>query len=169
MTIALTSLALAARGDEADEISEQSFEDWVVRCESTRSDLSCYLFQNVFLKDGDRRLAQLAVGYPDDRETAVALVTLPLGVLLTRGIVLSIDGAVSLTVYMQRCTETGCHGRVLLPDNLLQMFKDGRTATVQYERSDGRQLVVPISLSGFTAGLEAVQNRKKSPSVSLSP
>lgn len=152
-----------ATGDAiGDTYAAASFEAWQQRCVRTESGIDpCQLY--VLLKDADgTAVGELTLfSLPEGSEgPAVAGATFiaPLETLLTTGMSLQIDDAQPKAYPFSFCTQIGCVARLGFTAEEIAQMKQGATATiviVPFVAPDER-VVLPVSLSGFTAGLAAV-------------
>ncbi len=154
-------------GEPADESSglgssyvAETHGDWEQRCVRSEEGADpCQLYQ-LLRDEGGNAVAEMSVfPLPEGREAAAgSTIITPLETLLTRNIRLSIDGGETRRYPFEFCTRQGCIARVGFTDQEVSQFKRG---------ASGRLLIVPaaapdqeislkISLSGFTAGYEAV-------------
>ncbi len=146
--------------------SGQTFENWTARCDTVKnSDTEqCFIFQNLVLKDSGQRVLHVAIGYLPQRPDPVALITLPLGIALPPGGSISIDEGEAIPFAIERCETQGCRAGVVLDDGLLQKFKKGLSASVTFHDGTRKPIAAPLSLKGFTAGLNALLKPSSVPS-----
>ncbi|MGH6947735.1 MAG: invasion associated locus B family protein [Kiloniellales bacterium] len=143
--------------DDGEEPA-QRFEDWTLRCAAPPeqpTERACYLVQNVFNRDSGQRLLQLAIGHFAVERRLGALITLPLGIQLPPGITITIDGKNPLKLQAERCLPHGCQFQLLLDDALVGRFKAGNMGGIAVFNLSNREVMVPFSLKGFTAGFKA--------------
>jgi len=81
----------------------------------------------------------------------------PLGILLPPGLGLQVDGEKVGHVPFVRCHVVGCFAQVTLTDDLVSRFKEGETAWFIVFQSQEEGIGIPISLSGFTSALAALE------------
>lgn len=138
--------------------SGDAFRDWTARCEpiGNAARNTCYIYQNVLLKRERQRLVHIAVGYLSKGGEPAAFLTVPLGVSLPGGISLQVDDGPLQRLRYERCESNGCLAPLVLSDGLVRSMKAGREARVSYFDGSRRQISVPISLLGFTAGFNAL-------------
>ena len=104
---------------------------------------------------------KVAVGYVPDKDQPVAVITLPLGIFLPTGIELQIDGKGKVgRLPINTCTPTGCQAGVQLDEDFVTRMKKGDQMTVTFGNPQGQGIAAPVSLSGFTAGLESLESEK---------
>lgn len=152
--------ALASGAPAAAPEDGRSFKDWTVRCrdeaQGEGADRACFIVQDVLLKSQNRRLLLVTVGYLASGEQPAAFFTLPLGVSLPGGISIRVDDGKPTRLRYERCDRSGCLAPLALSDELLAAFKGGRWARVAFFDPNGREVSVPVSLLGFTAGFESL-------------
>jgi len=92
-------------------------------------------------------------------EIAVAVldVITPLGVVLTEGLALKIDGGQDAIAPFQVCTEQGCLVREPVAEDLISRLKKGNGASVTVVAANQGVVSSTISLSGFTAAYNALR------------
>jgi invasion protein IalB len=155
----LLAAALVTPAAHAEPEDGKRFKDWTARCEAPEGGgpRACYLFQNILLKKANRQLLHVAVGYQPRTDTAAAVFTLPLGVSLPGGLSLTVDEGKPLRMRYERCDANGCRAPLTLNDGLIKSLKGGRWARVAFFDSNRREVSVPVSLLGFTAGFNALK------------
>ena len=87
-----------------------------------------------------------------NEQTAVAVldVITPLGVVLTEGLSMTIDGGREESAAFQICTEQGCLVREPIGDDLVTRLKRGRVAKISVFAANQGEVTSDISLRGFT-------------------
>jgi hypothetical protein len=94
-----------------------------------------------------------------DGQARILRVLAPHGVLLPKGLGLSIDNQmIGYAEYMRCLQGIGCIAEVALDDGLLERFEAGAAATFVIFLTAEEGIGIPISLDGFTAGFAALQN-----------
>lgn len=91
-----------------------------------------------------------ATGQPDQM---LMRLTVPLGVLLARGLVLSVDDTKPIDLPFERCTREGCEATAVLDKRALATFTHGTTLTVRYAMTEAAPLDIPIRLQGLADAL----------------
>jgi invasion protein IalB len=117
----------------------------------------CFIFQNLLLKTNKQRLLYLRVGYFGKDKTPTALFTLPLGVSLPGGVSLKIDDRKKIRIRYERCDKTGCLAPLALRDEQIKALQTGLKAQVAFFDTRGREISIPVSLLGFTAGFKSLK------------
>lgn len=157
---ALAVLALVATGGTASAQGavRATHGDWQVRCDTPPGSRSeqCALVQNVAAEDRPNvALTVIALKTADGRARLLRVLA-PLGVLLPSGLGLKIDNADVGRAGFVRCLPSGCVAEVVMDDNLLGQLSSGQTATFIIFQTPEEGIGVPVSLTGFKPGFEAL-------------
>lgn len=147
------------QGDAAADTPARQFEDWALECgtpEGRESD-TCYMFQNIVVKDSGQRLLHTAVGYAGDGRTPMLLLTAPLGVHLPSGLRLQIDEGETMRLPFERCTSRGCHAAATLEPEVVAALKAGLELKVTFGDGASEPVTLPVSLQGFTRAYQAIR------------
>jgi len=132
---------------------------WAQRC-SKEGDKHCEVFQRLVVEETKQRLVEFAVGYPSElKGEAQAVVLLPLGVLVSEGLILTVDGKSPARAVFRTCGPDGCIVAVNLPKEFLALMNTGKVLGVSFiDGGTGKQLNVGLSLTGFAAKLKKIQS-----------
>lgn len=145
----------------------EKFDDWFKECEMVNDEKGeqieiCQISQTLIDKESDQPMMKIAVGYVPDKEQPVAVITLPLGIFLPPGIELQIDGKGKVgRLPINTCLPSGCQAGVQLDEDFVGRMKQGSQMTVTFGNPQGKGVAAPVSLKGFTAGLQSVKREKK--------
>ena len=155
------SIGTAVTGPQVGQTYDvQSIKDWTLRCVKTESgDDPCRLHQ--LLRDAqDTPVAEINFfTVPEGGQIAAgASVVTPLETLLTEQIRLSIDGGQARLYPFRFCNRIGCISRMGFTADELAQFKRGANAQIVIvpATAPDAEVVLSISLSGFTAGFDAL-------------
>lgn len=138
----------------------ETFGSWEQRCVKTEDGSDpCQLYQ--LLKDeSGNAVAEIAMfGLPVGQEAvAGATVIAPLETLLTADLSMSVDGGNTRKYPFSWCSPVGCISRIGFTEAELGGFKKGNVAklTIVPVVAPDQKVVLSVSLTGFTAGYEAV-------------
>lgn len=143
----------------AEPFEVEVFGDWEKRCVTLPEEETCTLFQ--LLKDADgNNVAEINVfGLPPGQQAAAgATIVTPLETLLTQQITLQVDGGQARRYPFSWCNQIGCFARVGFTEPEVTAFKRGVRAvmTIVPAAAPDQQVELTISLTGFTAGFDAV-------------
>jgi invasion protein IalB len=159
-SIALLLLALITSTPAVSQSVRETkrvFQDWQEGCEgSSDSNEVCFIFQRLSYQD--RPAANIMVGFKQPQAKPMAVINLPLGaVLLPDGLRIKIDKGVDGWAPFRFCDKLGCHVEIEIDDKLFLAMKAGLNGVLAFKDLNGREIEVPLSLRGFTAGLTAIK------------
>lgn len=141
------------------------FTDWVLRCiRIEQPNDICELHQPLSDSDGTRT-AEINI-FPLNQGQAIAggTIVTPLETLLTENVRMSVDGGEVRAYPYSFCNRVGCVSQIGLTQADLDSFRRGASARVAVVPLAAPDKVVSlsISLSGFTAGYQAMVDSMKS-------
>ncbi|SIT79181.1 Invasion protein IalB, involved in pathogenesis [Yoonia rosea] len=136
------------------------FGDWSLRCikaEEGQQD-PCNLYQLLTNDDGVAVAEFNLFPLPEGRRAAAgATVVVPLETLLTEQLTIAVDGQNARIYPITFCNRAGCVARIGFTQAEVDQFKRGSVATVRLVPAvaPDTEVVLDVSLTGFTAGFEA--------------
>lgn len=134
------------------------FGSWETHCESPpgSQNQQCAIVQTVI--DADRpNLTLVVIALKTaDRKSRLLRIVAPLGVLLPPGVGLRIDNADFGRINFIRCQNNGCVAEVFIDDKLLPKLESGTTARLVIYQTLEEGVGVPMTLTGFKDGFEAL-------------
>lgn len=136
--------------------------DWEVRCLKAPEgqDDPCQLYQRLADQQGNPTADVNFFDLPDGNEiVAGATVLTPLQTLLTAQVTMTVDGGQPRRYPYSFCDGQGCYSRMGFTAEDIAAFKRGAAATliVVPALAPDQRAELTMSLSGFTAGLSAVE------------
>jgi len=148
--------------EQPQEIVRETHGDWEIRC--TTANNNCFLYQLMLNEEGtpvaEFSIIKLPVG---SEAVAGATIVAPLGTLLTRGVIFSVDDAEPTQYPFSWCTRPGCFSRFGLTDLLVKNMKEGEAVNIAlFSIAQSQEPVrISASLSGFTAAFDALENQSE--------
>lgn len=143
-----------APAPEAEEAAEvEVFGDWGKRCQvlQTSGNELCLIFQRLRLKENNQTVLYVTFGYPPIGQGPVMVVTTPLGVSLTAGVQLQVDGAGEpQQVAYNVCVQDGCRASLVVGEALLEAMQSGEKLNVTFANAQNKSLGLEVSLEGFS-------------------
>jgi len=140
--------------------TRESFGDWQMRCIKTADSKDpCQLYQLLKDDQGNSVSEISLLGLPDGgKAVAGATIATPLETLLTKQLTIVVDGGTPKVYPFSWCTKAGCFARIGLTAEDIAGFKKGSkaTLTVFHASAADKPIDLTLSLSGFTAGFDAV-------------
>jgi invasion protein IalB len=120
---------------------------------------NCGLVQNT--RDPKRESIQMSLiiasGMQNNKRVTMMRVIAPIGVFLPTGVALEIDGEAVGRVPFTRCLPQVCVAFAEASVPTLEKLKKGARANFIIYEAPGLGITMPISLSGFTKGLEELE------------
>ncbi|MEM7444003.1 MAG: invasion associated locus B family protein [Pseudomonadota bacterium] len=136
----------------------QVYGEWSVRCTGEGGEATaCEAYQSLFLAENQQRILHVAIGSANEDQDPVAIIIAPLGVSLPAGLELRIDNSWPIEFDYGSCQEDGCRAGRSLEPSMLGAMQAGVEMQVAVTETTGRQIVIPMSLIGFTAAYSAAQ------------
>ena len=149
----------AETGVGATYIREE-FGDWQLRCVRTEDDRDpCQLYQLLSDAEGNSVAEFSLFNLPQGQEAAAgATVVTPLETLLTEQLRLAIDTSAPKTYPYSFCSQVGCFARLGFTAEEVDALRAGSSAkiTIVPAAAPGQVVELTVSLTGFTAGFQAV-------------
>jgi invasion protein IalB len=154
--VVLSALSTAAWAQEetppkVETAEAQVFSDWSVACDEGQS---CQMSQAIVQPATRRLILQIKV-FTGKEPTA--LLTFPLGILLSTGWQYDIDGKSKAVLPFEICNTDGCHAGIKLTPKLLAALKRGSKMKIRFFDAGQTEVAPEISLIGFTKAYEATK------------
>jgi invasion protein IalB len=160
----------AAGQSPAQQFSiNQSVGDWVVRCVQTtiKSPAPCEVMQTTVNKDTKQRISSFSMAYVPSRDAYAMQVVVPTGVALTKGLQL---GTTLNAVKFNRCERDGCYVEIVVgADAVTQLQAAGKSTTIKVSSygPEGKEIPLPVSLTGFPEALDRMKGLAKERAIAL--
>lgn len=139
-----------------------TFGDWVVECARREQGLPCEMSQQLVDGNTGNTLTRFSVVWSPDRDRHALQVSVPLGVWLEPGAILSAGELKVDGIQYSRCLPQGCMIEALLEDPMLTALKSGEEGKLTIFDRTHKAINLPFSLRGFEAA-EADSERKQEP------
>ncbi|MEW7008856.1 MULTISPECIES: invasion associated locus B family protein [unclassified Lentilitoribacter] len=138
---------------------KEKFGEWHLVCDQPAGAPGdqCVLMQNVVADDRADVGLSVIVIKTADKKARILRILAPLGVLLPNGLGLIIDGKDLGRAYFTRCFTDGCFVQVIMDDDMLNALKSGDTAIFFIFQSEEEGIGLPVDLTGFSKGFEALE------------
>jgi len=135
--------------------------DWELRCIKAPEGQEdpCQLYQLLEDQNGNSVAEINLFNLPDgDQLEAGATIVTPLETLLTQQVRVTVDSGQPKVYPFTFCTTVGCFARVGFTAGDIASFKRGNQATITIvpAQAPDQRVELTVSLSGFTAGFDAV-------------
>ncbi|MGV6847808.1 MAG: invasion associated locus B family protein [Marinibacterium sp.] len=139
---------------------KDTFGDWKLTCVRTDSGTDPCSIVQVLLDQGGNPVAEVTLfRIEKGQAVAGATVIVPLETLLPGLLTIGVDTSPPKQYAYQFCNPVGCVAQVGLTQEDVDAFKRGRTAKVSLvpAAAPNQVIALQMSLSGFTAGFEALE------------
>jgi invasion protein IalB len=152
-----------AKKSDGNEIVERG---WTARCPKSKDKQpvekkQCEIFQRIDMKKNSMRVAEFAIGFPQEKglasDAARGVVILPLGILLEQGAEMKIDDGRPLAFKSRFCTNAGCFAYITLSRKTLDSMKKAKAATFSFKTADGRKVNLIMGLGSFEKALGEIR------------
>ncbi len=139
---------------------KETYGDWQLKCfRSEGQEDLCQMYQ-LLTEEAGNPVAEFSIFRLPDTSQAVAGATIvvPLGTLLTKDLLVSVDGGKAKSFSYSFCSMVGCFARIGLTKADLDAFKRGNAATLQIvpAQAPDQKVNIKASLNGFTAAFDNV-------------
>jgi len=136
----------------------ETHKDWTVVCDvpSQLQTEVCLIVQQRNLRDSEQPIIRVEIGYAIQTGAPFAVITTPLGVALAAGLSMRIDNGETTQFDYGSCIPKGCVVGAGLTDIQITSMKTGKEAQFTFKDNHSRDIVVPVSLKGFTAALRSI-------------
>lgn len=158
MVLGLTGFLATSPAAMAQGMVKGQYGDWQMSCDTPpgASSEQCAIIQNVTAEDQPNVGLSVIVLKTADGKARLLRVLAPLGVLLTNGLGLNVDGQNLGRVAFVRCLPNGCVAEVVMDDALIKTLSEGKTAIFSVFKTPEEGIGIPVSLKGFKQGFAAL-------------
>ncbi len=150
----------AARGPQPTDNKE--IGDWTVRCYPVKSPTPCNMLELRVAKKTGQRILGVLLAYAPSSNSNVIQISVPLGVALQNGLIISSDTYKSPPIKFRRCDQGGCYVESAIGDDILGQLAKATNAKMQIVSVDGKRYDLAFSLKGFTEARSAMVDLAKS-------
>lgn len=164
LALAFSGFVLASALLSAPAVAQpapgQKFGDWTITCDDEAGKSVCHLDQAIVDNNSKQTVLQIGVGFMPGRDGVTQpkmVIIAPLGIILPQGLTVQIDETPGAQVPLLHCLPAGCRTVINLDDATIAKFKAGNKAKITFVALNGQPVSVPVSLSGFTAGFDALK------------
>jgi invasion protein IalB len=160
-TIAIFSFPknlIAQSTDNLKDVTTTRHKNWAVTCQSAKNkDLSsCFMYQQLLVKNSNDILLSMTVDKPPALNKPRVIIRIPLGTYVSPGLSFQIDKGTALRFDIEYCDNNGCYAGMELNDGMLNLLKRGNLVRVSFQHRNRSNINLPISLSGFSSALKAL-------------
>lgn len=132
--------------------------DWRVECTNTGKALDCRVFTEVIEQKSRQIITTLTVRYPQETKKPVMMIQVPLGVLVTKPIMVSVDSNKPEQLMIQTCTQSGCAAGSQMVDSLIASMSSGKELKVVFYNVNSQPVTVTMPLAGFALAYNKIKS-----------
>jgi len=132
--------------------------NWRVECSSDGQVLDCRAVQQVIARENQQLVAGLTVRVPAETKKPVMMVQMPLGVLVSEAVDLSVDEGKPERFNIQTCNQQGCFVGTPLADVLLAAMRTGKQLRIVFQNANKQAITVTMPLAGFALAYDKVKS-----------
>jgi len=161
--MAAPALAQSAPQQQAPKpTDEKEFTDWAVRCYAVKTPTPCEMTSFRVVKKTGQRLLGVSIRYAAVRDAYVLVISVPLGVAFSNGLIINTDTYKSPVLQFRYCAQTGCFIEVLMPGDVISSIAKATKAKVDIVPVGGKPMSLQMSLKGFSDARSAMVELAKS-------
>jgi invasion protein IalB len=144
----------------APQQTTATYEDWIVRCETTQgppAQKNCEMVQYTQMKGQQGVISQVAIGHPKGQPIKLAI-QVPIGVWLPTGIKL-VAGArdPGLSTVFKRCVPAACFADADIKDDTIKKLRAASEAgQILFKDANQKDVALPVSFKGFGTAYDAL-------------
>lgn len=132
---------------------------WEVNCQPQvkGKELTCSLSQTIFVAKPRQRFVSISVRPWKSKDAPaphLMVMQLPHGLALASGATFQVDDKKPQKLAMFTSDANGVYARIGLTKAILASIRKGKSMKVNFVASTGRKFILPIGLSGFSAGFD---------------
>jgi invasion protein IalB len=138
---------------DTTEAPEAPPPDWVVTCTpvADQAKTTCQMAQVLYVEETGQPMVSVTIRpQAEDRHMGM-LLALPHGLYFPPGLTITVDHGEATTVAIQTSDKNGAYAALPLTEDFIEAMKLGRELNISMRFADGRDVIVPLTLDGFTA------------------
>ncbi|UJQ95031.1 invasion associated locus B family protein [Mariluticola halotolerans] len=144
-----TEAAPADANAQADAVAPE--DNWLKVCDPLEDGRKACIMRQVVLTQGQFVGSFLLRDDPGQESRLLAVAAVPLGVLLPFGLTWQIDGGKPVRVPYMLCDPQSCSTQLVINEAYVNSLKKGATLKLTAKNRQNKDLVVNITLAGFTS------------------
>ena len=133
---------------------KESFENWTLKCIKSANSIERCKANQIIFNQKQQPVAEISIIKLPKGQVAAAAATIivPLETILSEGLVLAIQELEPKRYQFKFCNSLGCYSQIGLTDDEVEALKKKEKASIYLKHisSGDQQIVIPMSLNGFT-------------------
>jgi invasion protein IalB len=130
---------------------------WRVDCNNNGKTLDCRAYNEAV--QGERRqiVSSISVRYAAEEKKPVMIVQVPLGILVSEAVSVSVDGDKPDRIVIETCTPAGCFAGSAVTDALIAKMRTGKEIKIVFDNVNRQPLTVTMPLAGFGVAYDKIK------------
>lgn len=133
---------------------KERFENWALKCIKPVNSIERCEANQIIFNQNQQPVAEISIIKLPKGQVAAAAATIivPLETILSEGLVLAIQELEPKKYQFKFCNSLGCYSQIGLTDDEVEALKKKKKASIflKHISSGDQQIVIPMSLNGFT-------------------
>lgn len=133
---------------------KERFENWALKCIKPVNSIERCEANQIIFNQKQQPVAEISIIKLPKGQVAAAAATIivPLETILSEGLVLAIQELEPKKYQFKFCNSLGCYSQIGLTDDEVEALKKKKKASIflKHISSGDQQIVIPMSLNGFT-------------------
>ena len=134
----------------------KDYGDWTVRCFPGNSVTPCQMVQLRIVEKTKQRILGMLMAYIPSKDANLIEISVPLGVALQNGLIVSTDTYKSGPLKFTRCDSQGCYVEGAIGKDVLSGLARATKSQVQIISMNGKQYNLVFSMKGFNEAHRAL-------------
>ena len=134
------------------------YGDWAVRCFPIKSASPCDMLFATVRKNTNLRVTSVSIAYVPSKDSYLMQVAVPLGIDLSKGVVMSAGTFSTQKLAVRRCDNGGCYVETGVTGDLIQSLVQNASqgGALKIVTDSGKPLSLAMSLRGFDEAQQAM-------------
>ena len=145
---------IMSKPQKTEPYIKERFENWSLKCIKTVNSIERCEANQIIFNQKQQPVAEISIIKLPKGQVAAAAATIivPLETILSEGLVLAIQKLEPKKYQFKFCNSLGCYSQIGLTDDEVEALKRKEKASIflKHISSGDQQIVIPMSLDGFT-------------------
>ena len=145
---------MVSKLQQTEPYIKERFENWTLKCIKPVNSIERCEANQIIFNQKQQPVAEISIiKLPKDQvAVAAATIIVPLETILSEGLVLAIQELEPKRYQFKFCNSLGCYSQIGLTDDEVEALKKKEKASIvlKHISSGDQQIVIPMSLNGFT-------------------
>jgi len=130
---------------------------WRVDCGNSGQALDCRTYIDTVEPNRHQMIASVSVRYAADVKKPGVLIQLPLGILVTQPVAISVDSNPPETIAIDTCTPQGCFAGKAIGDAMIAKMRTGKDIKLVFYNVNKQPITLTVPLAGFAIAYDKIK------------